>query len=550
MSALRNVSLRACNALAATTSAVPNSARVVSTSPRKDQGAMTLNFEDAVATKTCPFRKTLEPYTGAPLSEDVSAEPTGVQSYESIPGPRGLPLVGTLFEYFKKDGPKFNKLFEVHKTRAEEFGPIYAEKLPFFRNAVISCPWEYNKVVRAEGKFPNRKPMEPLSEYRLSRKMGLGLVTAQGEEWYQQRTVVSKKMLKLNEVANFAGEMAEVADDFVTRLDSVRDGESEVPQLEMELFKWAMESIGTFVFEERLGCLGKQPTSMTQTFIENLEGFFKTLQPLMYNLPIYKIFRSQLYKKFETHSDKIFEIGQNLVEKKLSEMGKSGESKSDFLQYLIDSGNMDSKKVTSVAVEMLIGGVETVSTATTWCLYNLAKNPRAQQKMYQEICEAKKQAGGELSAAQIAKLPYVKAVVKETLRKYPITYATSRYTDTELEIAGYQIPAGSHVQANLYGMYHNADLFYQPEEFLPERWLKSVQQQMDPTVKSLSQLIWGHGARMCIGRRIAEQEMHLALTKIVEQFNLSYHHDDVEPVLNTVMTPDRPMRIRFTPRDH
>ena len=57
----------------------------------------------------------------------------------------------------------------------------------------------------------------------------------------------------------------------------------------------------------------------------------------------------------------------------------------------------------------------------------------------------------------------------------------------------------SHVQANLFGMYHNADLFYQPEEFLPERWLKSGQ-KMDPVVKSLSQLVWGHGARMCIGQ--------------------------------------------------
>ena len=66
-------------------------------------------------------------------------------------------------------------------------------------------------------------------------------MSSQGEEWYKQRTVVSKKMLKLNEVASFAPEMAQVADDFVTRLDAVRDAESEVPHLDKELFKWAME---------------------------------------------------------------------------------------------------------------------------------------------------------------------------------------------------------------------------------------------------------------------------------------------------------------------
>ncbi|RUS78676.1 hypothetical protein EGW08_013564 [Elysia chlorotica] len=548
MSALRKASLRACNALTSSNSLMPYAARVVSTSPRKDQSAVALSFEDAVAAKTCPFRKTLEPYTGAPAREEIATEPVGVQPFSSVPGPQGLPFVGTLFQYFKKDGPKFSKLFEVQKQRSEEFGPIYFEQLGNFRTVVVSSPWEYNKLIRAEGKFPNRKPMDPISHYRLERGMGLGLVTAQGEEWYKQRSVVSKKMLKLSEVASFAGEMGQVADDFVSRLETVRDGDSEVQNLDKELFKWAMESIGTFLFEERLGCLGKQPTSVTQSFIENLEGFFKALQPLLYNLPFYKLFPTKMYKTFEGHSDKLFEIGHGLVEKKMAEMENNKGSKSEFLQYLMNDGNMNSQEVASVAVEMLTGAVETVTSATTWCLYTLAKNPRAQQKMYQEICEAKAQAGGQLSAEQIAKMPYVKAVVKETLRKYPITYSTSRYIDSDLEIAGYQIPAGSHVQANLYGMYHNADLFYQPEEFIPERWLKSGP-QMDPVVKSLSQLVWGHGARMCIGRRIAEQEMHLALTKIVEKFSLSYHHDDVEPVLNTVMTPDRPVRICFTPRE-
>ena len=54
---------------------------------------------------------------------------------------------------------------------------------------------------------------------------------------------------------------------------------------------------------------------MTQSFIENLEGFFKALQPLLYNLPVYKIFPTKMYKKFEGHSDKLFEIGHALVEK-------------------------------------------------------------------------------------------------------------------------------------------------------------------------------------------------------------------------------------------
>ena len=56
----------------------------------------------------------------------------------------------------------------------------------------------------------------------------------------------------------------------------------------------------------------------------------------------------------------------------------------------------------------------------------------------------------------------------------------------------------SHVQANVYGMFRDKKLFQQTEVFRPERWLQ--ESNMEPKLKSLSNLVWGHGARMCIGQ--------------------------------------------------
>ena len=65
----------------------------------------------------CPFRATLESL-GRKSEESVAptvpeAQESTVRPFEAVPGPKGLPIVGTLFHYFKKDGLKFSKMFEV-----------------------------------------------------------------------------------------------------------------------------------------------------------------------------------------------------------------------------------------------------------------------------------------------------------------------------------------------------------------------------------------------------------------------------------------------------
>lgn len=73
--------------------------------------------------------------------------------------------------------------------------------------------------------------------------------------------------------------------------------------------------MGTFLFDSRIGCLGPNPPQDAQDFIENLQGFFKLMQPLMYNVPLYKIVPTKIWKQYEKHADNIFKIGRSFVDK-------------------------------------------------------------------------------------------------------------------------------------------------------------------------------------------------------------------------------------------
>lgn len=528
--------------------------RVVSTTA--SQSTANTILIDRGRTATCPFHNALQRVDEAitpwrkQTEEPIVKDKTEIKSFDDIPGPKGLPIVGTLFDYLKKDGLKFNKMHEAYQKRAIEHGPIYKEKIATINSVVISDPEEYSKVIRSEGKFPQRRPMEPIAYYREQKGLGLGLVNDQGEEWYKLRTVTAPKMLKMKEALDFCVPMSEVGNDFINHLNSARRENDEIVGLEKELFKWAFESIGTFLFEERVGCFSNPTPKHAKDFIDHLQEFFRYLQPLMYNVPTYRIYRTKLWKKFEYHADKVFELGRYFIEKKATELESSQNTDTEgdkvpFLTYMLSQKSLTKDEALSTCVDLLTAATETTSNAMLWSLYSLAKHPEVQEKLYQETKDAIGDST-EINPDNIANLTYVKAFLKESFRMYPITWATSRITQEDMEVSGHHIPANTHIQANLYGMFRDEKLFPDNDQFKPERWLR--ENKMDAQHKSLSNLIWGHGARMCIGRRFAEQELHIILTKIVQNFKLEYHHEPVEPVLNTVMTPDRPLVLKFVPR--
>uniref|UniRef100_K1RVD6 Cytochrome P450 10 n=1 Tax=Magallana gigas TaxID=29159 RepID=K1RVD6_MAGGI len=281
----------------------------------------------------------------------------------------------------------------------------------------------------------------------------------------------------MKEVLDFCTDMDKVAEDFISHLNIFRNPQNEIVDLEKQLFKWSMESIGTFLFDSRFGALGPSPPKETQDFVEHLQGFFKQMQPLMFNFPFYKIFPTRTWKQFEKHADNIFKLGRSFVDNKAIQLQqnpvKEGE-KSSFIEYMMNQKSLTQNEALSTVVDMLISATETTSSATMWALYSLANNPEAQEKLYEETKRVLPN-NETITPEKLPELQYVRAVVKEL---YPITFATTRYLRKDTEIAGYLIPAG-----------------------------------------------------------------------IVQNFRLEYNHSPVGAVLNTVMTPDQPLRISFIPRN-
>ncbi|XP_026317376.1 cytochrome P450 6k1-like isoform X2 [Hyposmocoma kahamanoa] len=163
------------------------------------------------------------------------------------------------------------------------------------------------------------------------------------------------------------------------------------------------------------------------------------------------------------------------------------------------------------AAVFLQGGFETTASNLTFLSVELAHNPKVQEKLYQELLAAK-QKHGKLDAKNLSELKYLNSIIKETLRKYPITPSLIRVPTKNYKIDDkLTIEAGTPVLINLYSMHVNPKYYSDPMTFDPERFNGNEERIL---------MAFGQGPRKCIGERFAYQQIRYAVAAIFLNFEL------------------------------
>ena len=138
--------------------------------------------------------------------------------------------------------------------------------------------------------------------------------------------------------------------------------------------------------------------------------------------------------------------------------------------------------------------------------------------------------------------PYVAAVMKEVLRLVPPAPNIGRMCNADITIGGYRIPKGVKVFVDSYGIHHNAKLYPDPEVFKPERFLPGGEAEKMPPCAYLP---FGAGPRMCLGYKLAQEEVMLAVVRLYQRFLFRL----TDPVMTKEVTPNMRMGISLAPFD-
>lgn len=188
----------------------------------------------------------------------------------------------------------------------------------------------------------------------------------------------------------------------------------------------------------------------------------------------------------------------------------------DILSLLLaahdeDGNGLTDQDLRDELMTLLVAGHETTATALTWATYWIHHLPEVKQRLLAELDGV----ADPNDPAQFLQLPYLTAVCNETLRIYPVAMLTfPRRVEVPMELCGCSLEPGTLVLGCIYLLHQREDLYPQPDQFRPDRFLE---RQFSP----YEFMPFGAGVRRCVGSALAMYEMRIVLGTLLTQLDVA-----------------------------
>ncbi|KAK9528652.1 hypothetical protein VZT92_012803 [Zoarces viviparus] len=459
------------------------------------------------------------------------------RSLDAIPGPTNWPLVGSLIQLLRKGGlaRQHEALVDYHK----KFGKIFRLKLGSFESVHIGAPCLLEALYRTEGNYPQRLEIKPWTAYRDLRGEAYGLLILEGKDWQRVRRAFQQKLMKPSEVVKLDRKINEVLVDFVARIG---EKNGKIKDLYFDLNKWSFETICLILYDKRFGLLQDEVNEEAMNFITAVKTMMSTFGTMMVTpVALHKTLNTKTWQDHTAAWDRIFSTAKVYIDKKL--VKNAVRDPDDLIGDILHQSSLSKEELYATITELQIGGVETTANCMLWAIFNLSRNPVAQSKLLEEIREVVAP-GQDPCGEHIKSMPYLKACLKESMRLSPSVPFTSRTLDKDTVLGDYAIPKGTVLMINSHALGSNEEYFEDGKQFKPERWLRE-----NNTINPFAHVPFGIGKRMCIGRRLAELQLQLAMCWFVRDYEIvATDNEPVDVIHSGLLVPKRDLPVAFIKR--
>jgi cytochrome P450 len=412
-------------------------------------------------------------------------------------GPRDYFFGATLIQRFRRNPLKFST--EIGHT----YGDLACFRLGPVRAYIVNNPRLIREVLVAKHKHFRRPKLitQPLAKID-----GNGLVLSEGDFWQRQRRLIQPAF-----ASRRFGPYARATVDYTLRM---LDGWSNGASLNIAdaMTRLTLQIIAKTLFGVELAGQAERLSEAVRVIAETFVA--EAGNPV--HLPDWLPLPAKRRKRWAIRT--LDELVRGIIRQRRA----SGEDLGDLLSMLLlavdeegDGRGMTDEQARDEAMTLFNAGHDTTAAALAWTWSMVASHPAIEDRLIDEVDAV---LGGHApTLADVARLPYVEMVVKESLRLYPPTWSLlPREVVEPVEIGGYDIARGSWIYVFPYVTQRDPRFFENPEAFDPERFSPARSEEIPP----YAYIPFGGGPRVCIGEKFSMMEMILIVATVLQKVRM------------------------------
>ncbi|KAJ0259171.1 hypothetical protein HA466_0055600 [Hirschfeldia incana] len=432
------------------------------------------------------------------------------------PGPPRLPIIGNIHQIGKLPHHSFADLSRI-------YGPIMHLKFGRLNTVIVSTPEAAREVLKTHDQtLSGRSPPNSILSIN-HHNVSVAWTHPSSPHWRMLRRLSVTQLFSPQRVEATKALRVKKVQELVSFVNERSESEEAV-DIARASFTTVLNIISNILFSVDLGSYGSGSNGFQDSVIGDTEAAGR---PDLANFFPFLAFLDLQgnSKKMKICTERLFKVFRGFIDTKTAEKSLRSNpqdaSNSDFLDAILDltvgdEAELDNNDIEHLLLDMFIAGTDTTSSTVEWAMAELLSNPETMAKAQAEIGRMIGQ-NGLVQEPDISELPYVQAVVKETLRMHPpVPLLLPRKANTDVEIFGYLVPKDAQVLVNVWAIGRDSNVWENPSRFQPERFLG---EDIDVKGKEYELTPFGAGRRICPGLPLAVKMVSLMLVSLLYSFD-------------------------------
>ncbi|PIA37427.1 hypothetical protein AQUCO_03000184v1 [Aquilegia coerulea] len=436
------------------------------------------------------------------------------------PGPFPVPIFGNWLQV--GDDLNHRNLTDL----ARKFGEILLLRMGQRNLVVVSSPELAKEVLHTQGVEFGSRTRNVVFDIFTGKGQDM-VFTVYGEHWRKMRRIMTVPFFTNKVVQQYRygweDEITRVVEDVKKNPEASTTGIVLRKRLQLMMYNNMYRIMFDRRFESeedplfiKLKALNGERSRLAQSFEYNYGDFIPILRPFLRGY--LKICKEVKEKRIQLFKDYFLDERKKLASTKATD----NAGLKCAIDHILDAekkGEINEANVLYIVENINVAAIETTLWSIEWGIAELVNNPAIQQKLRNEL-DTMLGPGVQITEPDTYKLPYLQAVVKETLRlRMAIPLLVPHMNLHDAKLGGFDIPAESKILVNAWWLANNPEHWKNPEEFRPERFLEE-ESKVEANGNDFRYLPFGVGRRSCPGIILALPILGITLGRLVQNFEL------------------------------